>query len=362
MKKTIFLVLIITLFLGAGCNRQKNNANGSVEEVSLTEESVAGFAKKIEQGILNGRADAIDKVIDKENIRQLVSENSIVYSGFDVEGGQAYFERCLQVGEQMVAAVNNGGDFSFTRQYTNKGLHHIVFRTYDNYVVNFYDFTVDTSGGKLLIQDGFIYNAGCLLSKSVEGAMLYNLMLQTNPDSEVKWLQQAEEQTRNGQAVKALATLKDHQEGLKQYPAYYQLLIANLYQSDRAHFAALLDALKDEIDERHLLLHKLLYYTNEGKVAETEECINTLIPLVGDDPIFLFLYGHANLVAKNYDDALQCFVTVDKSMPLIWDLWQSELRCHKALKDDEGFESCLKRGKNAYGMSDAELNKVRQSL
>ena len=62
-------------------------------------------------------------------------------------------------------------------------------------MVNFYDFTVDTSGGKLMIQDGFIFNAGCLLSKSVEGAMLYNLMLQTNPDSEVKWLLQAEEET-----------------------------------------------------------------------------------------------------------------------------------------------------------------------
>ena len=67
-------------------------------------------------------------------------------------------------------------------------------------------------------------------------------------------------------------------------------------------------------------------------------------------------------MAKDYDNALQCFVTVDKSMPLLWDLWQNELRCHKALKDNEGFESCLKRGKDAYGMSDAELDKVRQSF
>lgn len=362
MKKTFFFALIITLLLGAGCNRQKNNAKEHIEAVALTEASVADFAKGIEQGILNGRADAIDKVIDKDNIRQLVSENSIVYSGFDVEGGQAFFERCLQVGQQMVEAVNNGGDFAFTRQYSDKGQHHIVFRTYDNYVVNFYDFTVDTSGGKLMIQDGFIFNAGCLLSKSVEGAMLYNLMLQTNPDSEVKWLLQAEEETKNAQHAKAITTLQSHKEALQQYPAYHQLLIANLHQTDRAHFATRLDALKDEIDERHLLLHKLLYYTNEGKVTETEECINALIPIVGDDPIFLFLYGYANLVAKDYDNALQCFVTVDKSMPLIWDLWQNELRCHKALKDNEGFEQCLKRGKDAYGMSDKEIQEMQKGF
>ena len=79
MKKTFLFAIILAIILGAGCNRQKNNAGGDIEEVALTEESVAGFAKEIEQGILNGRADAINKVIDKENIRQLVSENSISY-------------------------------------------------------------------------------------------------------------------------------------------------------------------------------------------------------------------------------------------------------------------------------------------
>ena len=363
MKKSIDFVLILVLFVGMSCDRQKTKSNSdNVEVISLTEQTVTDFAKKIESGILNGRADAVDSVIDKAHIRQLVSENSIVYSGFDVDGGEQFFEKCLQLGNTMVAAVNNGGDFAFSTYYNEQGAHHIVFRSYDNYVVNFYDFVVDTAGGRMLLQDGFVYNAGCLLSKSVAGAMLYNLMLQTNPDSDVRWLLQAEEQTRANQSAKAIATLKEHKEALRDYPAYHQLLVANLYQSDRTHFATRLDELGDELDERYLLLHKLLYFVNEGKVAETETCINALIPHVGDDPIFLFLYGYANLVAKQYDQALQCFVTVDKSMPLIWDLWQCELRCHKALKDDEGFESCLQRGKEAYGMDDNELQSMRKSF
>lgn len=362
MKKVFLFALISALFWGTGCNRQKNDTNDVIEEVALTKQSVSDFAKKIEAGILNGRADAVDSVIDKAHIRQLVSENSIVYSGFDVDGGEQFFEKCLQLGNTMVAAVNNGGDFAFTRYYNDEGVHHIVFRSYDNYVVNFYDFAVDTAGGRMLIQDGFVYNAGCQLSKNVEGAMLYNLMLQTNPGSDVQWLLQAEEQTRANQPTKAIATLKAHKEALRDYPTYYQLLVANLHQSDRAHFATRLDELGDELDKRYLLLHKLLYFVHEGKVAETEQCVNELIPHVGDDPIFLFLYGYANLVAKQYDQALQCFATVDKSIPLIWDLWQCELRCHKALKDDEGFEACLKRGKEAYGMSNNELQSMRKSF
>jgi hypothetical protein len=362
MKKSFLFAFIVALFLEAGCNKQKNNVNDPVKEVSLTEESAIGFAKEIEKGILNGRAAAIDSVIDRAHIRQIVSENSIVYSGFDVEGGEQFFEKCLQLGNTMVAAVNNGGDFAFTRYYNDGGVHHIVFRSYDNFVVNFYDFTVDTAGGRMLIQDGFVYNAGCQLSKNVEGAMLYNLMLQTNPDSDVQWLLQAEEQTRANQPSKAIATLKAHKEALRDYPAYYQLLVANLHQSDRAHFAARLDELGDELDKRYLLLHKLLYFVHEGKVTETEQCVNELIPHVGDDPVFLFLYGYANLVAKQYDQALQCFVTVDKSMPLIWDLWQCELRCYKALKDNDGFETCLQRGKEAYGMDEKELQEIREGL
>ncbi len=353
----LFASILLICLTFTACNRNKKVE--PTVAVELNEQTVTTFAKTIAEGIIHGNAEALNNVIDKANIKQIVSGNSIVYSGFDVEGGQHYFENCLRLGEPLVAAINNGGDFVFTRHYTENNLHHIVFRSYDNFVVNFYDFTVDTANGKMLLQDGFIYNAGCLLSKSVEGGMLYNLMLQTNPESDVKWLKQAEELTKNGQSAKALNLLKEHQEALKEYPIFYPLYIANLYQNDKANFLTQLDALNGAVDQRTLLLHKLLYCINEGNVAECEAVVNQLIPSAGDDPIFMFLYGYANLNAKNYAEALNCFKTIDNAMPLIWDLWQCELQCYRKTNDVAGLEQCLQKGKAAYGMSDEELKEYR---
>lgn len=355
VKYFFFIILCITL---VGC-KNRHNAEDASEAVSLTEQSITAFAKDIEKGIINGKADALNNVIDKANIKRLVGENSIVYSGFDVEGGQEYFENCLNLGSTVFNIVNTGGDFAFSKYYCQDNIHHIVFRSYDNFVVNFYDFTVDTVQGKLMIQDGFIYNTGCLLSQNIQGGMLYNLMLQTNPDSDVQWLAKAEEMTQLHQGGKALSILNEHKDALKEYPIFYQLYIANLYQNNSGSFISKLDELQNELDERYILLHKLLFYVNAGKVKEAEATINALIPHTGDDPIFLFLFGYTHLNNKDFQSALDCFKTVDKSMPYVWDLWQCELQCYKALNDSKGLEQCLQRGKSAYGMSDAELEEHR---
>ena len=362
MKKTIILTFCLICVIGLqGCHK-KANTEQTVEPVELNEQTVTAFAQGIADKIVHEQADALNNAFDEEHIRQLVSENSIVYSGFDVDGGKEYFENCLHLGNQAVKAVSNGGDFAFVKYYVKDQQHHIVFRTYDDFNLNFMDFVVDTVQGVLKIKDGFIYNMGCLLSKNIEYSMLFNLMLQTNPNDETHWLQTAQEQTINGQSARALQILTEHQEGLKEYPLYYQLLIANLYQSNPKNFIAQLDKLKDETDERYLLLHKLLYYFNEGKVTETENTVNELIPHTGDDPIYLLFYAKSCLNAKEYQRALDCLITAESALPLLWDLWYSELQCYKGLKDKDGFDQCLQRGKEAYGMSDDELSGIRKKL
>ena len=362
MKKTIVLIICLFGLIGLqGCHKKAKDTQ-TVEPVDLNEQTVTAFARDIAEKIIHEQPDALNNAFDEEHIRQLVSENSIVYSGFDVEGGKEYFENCLHLGDQAVKAVNNGGDFAFVKYYVTDDEHHIVFRTYDDFNLNFMDFIVDTVQGVLKIKDGFIYNMGCMLSKNIEYSMLFNLMLQTNPNDEVQWLHAAQEQTITKQSAKALQTLTEHREGLKEYPLYHQLLIANLYQTSPNTFIAQLDKLNDDVDARYLKLHKLLYYVNEGKATETERIINDLIPQTGDDPIYLLFYAKSCLIAKDYQRALDCLTTAESALPLLWDLWYSELQCYKGLKDKEGFDQCLQRGKDAYGMSDEELNGIRKKL
>ncbi|MCQ2284385.1 MAG: hypothetical protein MJZ57_05740, partial [Bacteroidales bacterium] len=351
-------VLILgTLLLCSACHHKKNKTEESAT-ITLNEESVTSFARNIVESIYNGNADIFNKSIDKNHIKSILSENSIVYSGFDVEGGQKYFENCLRVGDIALQTVNDGGTFAFVKYYKKDNQHHIIFRTYNDFIVNFADYIVDTVKGALMIKDGFIYNTGSMLSKNVEYSMLYNLMLQTNPESDIQWLQKAETLTQAGQHAQSLSILKAHKDALKEYPLYYQLYIANLYKTSSNNFDQQLDILKDEIDARYLLLHKLLYYTNGGKPEKTEETINALIPHSGDDPIYLLMYAKSQMIAGNYQDALTCLQTATESMPPFWDLWASELKCYSKLKDIPGYNDCLQRGKDAFGITDEEVKKM----
>ena len=88
MKRVSILIFcFLGLFLGQSCHQKKNTEEKSAP-VELNEQTVTAFAQKIADGIVHENADALNTAFDEDGIRQLVSGNSIVYSGFDVEGGQ----------------------------------------------------------------------------------------------------------------------------------------------------------------------------------------------------------------------------------------------------------------------------------
>lgn len=356
------LVIILAFGLTVTSCHNRTKSNDENQQIALNEETVTAFAKDIIKGIQSGDAEALNKAIDKEYVKQLVCENSIVYSGFDVEGGKEYFENCLRLGDRAVNAVNNGGDYAFVRYYVKDNQHHVIMREYLDFTIDFTDFIVDTVKGKLMLKDGFQYSAGCNLSKDIESRMLYNLMLQTNPESDVKFLQEADQLAHTKQYAKSLNVLKEHKDALKDYTQYYQLLIANLSQLP-GNFTAELDTYKEDIDARTLLLHKLLYRTfqlgrkDQQMLAEYEDNINALIDHTGDDPIYLFLYGY-KAENINRQDAITCYKSVEKAMPMFWDLWERELRCYQQEGDSASYKACLEKGKSAFALSDEEIRKM----
>ncbi|MBR4135609.1 MAG: tetratricopeptide repeat protein [Bacteroidales bacterium] len=343
-------VLIFGVFLLAQTGCHTKNAGETVSEaLVLNEASVSEFAANIANNLLYDNASALNDAIDKEHIKMLLSENSIVYSGFDVKGGQAYFEHSLQLGDQVEQALNNGGEFNFIHYYLDGSTHHAVFRVYNNYIVDFYDCEVDTVNGKMMIEDCYVYSLGTKLSENVKYNMLYNLLLQTNPDSDARWLKEAEEQTVAGKHQEALKTLEAHREALADYPLFYQLYIVNLYQHNPKTFIAKMETLSDQIDPRYKLFHELHYYYAQGDPEGAEKTVNSLIPYTGDDPIYLFLLGQAFENGKQYDKAVECYQILGQSMPLFWDLWQSEMHCYKMLGDTAALRKCMMRGDEEFG-------------
>ena len=361
--KTIRLLSITSiLLLIAGACHHKTDI---VEDIILDENSVTAFAMQIEQSVLNGNPEVYNEAFDKDYLKSLVRDNSIVNSSLDAEFGQNFFESNFHTGDEAVSLVDNGGDFKFVRYYLNEtdGSHHIVFRTYNDFVLNFFDYIVDTLGAHLVIKDGFIYNTGNLFSDNIRENILLNVLYKTNPEGIPATLSHIKELGDQGKHKEALQLLKQHEEELSELSYYWQLYIANLYQTcPKAQYIDSLKHLENKgIDQRMLLLHQVMFYLNEGMPEANESAINQLIEFAGDDPIFLLIFGKTNYYAKQYETALGCYETAEQYLPPLWDLWFGKLECYYAIKDQENFDLCLESAKQNYGMTEEELLALKKT-
>lgn len=359
--KNFKLIVIACFLLILGACKSK----APVEEgIILDETSVSAFALQIEQSVLNGNPDIYNQTFDKAYLKSIIRDNSIVNSSLDADFGQEFFESNFHAGDEAVALVDNGGDFKFVRYYLNEedSSHHIVFRTYNDFILNFFDYTVDTLGDNLVIKDGFIYNTGCDFSDNIRENILLNVLYKTNPEGVTSILSQIKDLSDQGKSKEALQLLKEHETELQDLSYYWQLYIANLYKTcPKTQYIDSLNALSNKgLDQRVLLLHQLMFDLNEGMTEDCENTINQLIEFTGDDPIYLLIFGKANFYAKNYEIALGCYETANQYLPPLWDLWYGQLECFHALHDTEGFNRCLETAKENYGMSDEELAEVRR--
>lgn len=362
MKNIKYFCIACALLLLAGACKTKAPAEGGI---ILDENSVSAFAMQIEQSVLNGNPDTYNKAFDKEYLKTLIRDNSIVNSSLDADFGQDFFESNFHAGDEAVALVDNGGDFKFVRYYLNTedSSHHVVFRTYNDFILNFFDYVVDTLNGKIVIKDGFIYNTGNLLSDNIRENILLNVLYKTNPEGITSILSQIKDLSDQGKSKDALQLLNEHETELRELSYFWQLYIANLYKTcPKAQYIDSLNALANKgIDRRMLLLHQLMFYLNEGMTEACEGTINELIEYAGDDPIFLLIFGKTNFYAKIYETALGCYETADQYLPPLWDLWYGKLECFHALHDTEGFNRCLESAKQNYGMTDEELAELKRS-
>ena len=357
--KLLFIACTLLLLVGA-CH----HAQTPEDNIILDEESVTDFAIQIEHSILNGNPEVYNKAFDKDYLKSVIRDNSIVNSSMDTDFGQNLFEALFNAGDEAIWIIDNGGDFKFVRYYLNEedNSHHIVFRTYHDFNLNFIDYIVDTLGGNIVIKDGFMYNTGKLLSDGFRENILLEVLYRTNPEGIPTTLDQIKNLREQEKYKESLQLLKQHETELDELSYYWQLYIANLYQAyPKEHFIDSLKQLEDNgIDHRLLLMHQLMFYLNEGMTEACEETINQLIEYAGDDPIFLLIFGKTNYYAKNYETALGCYETAEQYIPPIWDLWYGKLECYYEMKEWENFDQCLESGKKNYNMTDEELSTLRE--
>lgn len=349
--------IVLAFFLLAtcvfGCKPKTEKETVPVRQ-ALDKESVTVFARQMIYSVTHGDATFCNSAFDQKGIKAKIAENSLVNSSLDTDFGKAFLEENFHYGDQLLNVMEQGGDVAFQQYYEKDGQHHILIRTYQDFGIKIEDFVVDTVDNQLKITDGFLYNISSTFSDYVKYMILYNVLQKTDPEGSTRYFAQCDELLKNKKEKEALQLLENQRELLKEYPFYTQQLLQAAFLANPAKFP---DFLKkhDELDERSRLIHLLLYYANGGYVNETEETIESLIDLTGDDPIYLFFFARTNLIAKRYEDALICLDNVVNALPPLWDIWQMRADCLYHLDKNDAFIENILKGRDLYGLSNDEL-------
>ena len=350
IKSVLFFLLTSSIFLS--CNVDKKR---KIEEVpiQLNEETVTIFGHQIERAIYNDDANFFNGAIDTNFIKEKISENSLIYSSLDAEFGKALFKQAIHQGDFVLKEFNEGGHFKLISYYEKENKHHLIFRLYSNWSIYIEDYEVDTVNNELKIKEGFNYNLGISFTDKVKYSMLYSILLKTDSKGIISLFLQIDSLIQKEKIAAALELLTTNEALLKEYPYYQQQLIQVQYLHNPKGFIDFLEGL--HLDKRCELVHKLLFYSNNGHVEESYATIDELINITGDDPIYLFFYGRAHFLAKKYKDALICYEEAEKGLPLFWDLWYSKLEVYYNLKQVDAFIETLRLSEEHYGMDKREM-------
>ena len=359
MKKDFSLLCLIFLLFFTSCNRSPKTIEEDVDTVILTEESAIAFAVQMENSVagFNSNAAFLNDAFDKKYIKKIISDHSIAYSALDTDFGQQFFNQSFNFGNEVLAAVENGGDFRFIRHYIENDEHHLIMHLYRDFSLKIFDFVLDTAENQIKIKDGFLYDLSNTYSNQVRYNVVYGVLQKTNPEGASSIFMKINQLLKKKETKEVQKMLKENQILLQEYPAYLYYRIQNYFDLDPKNHVIFLEQLETEgIDTRTVLLHKMHYYSNAGKPELLSEVIDKLIDNTGDDPIYLLFYGKSCFLSGDYEKALYCYENAEKGMPLIWDIWYGKLECYDKLKMEKEFRATLSLGKELYGMSDEELS------
>ena len=355
LQTLILLLLAVTLF--ASCKKKQQAETTADSTLVLNEQLATEFAQKIEMSVLNEAPDFYNDAFDKQHIREVRSEaNSIVASAFDTQFGRAAFDNNFRNGDFAVGTVMDGGDFRFLRYYEKDGEHHVIFRIYNDFGLKIDDCILGISDdNKVTIKDAYLYNLSSTFSNVVLHDLLYCTMMNTEADEAARALTTAEELLTDGKYKQLLQHLQANKELIKEFP-YYSFFYIQAINELQTDFIANLEKMKEDgTDDRCILVHKLIYYTNSGKADAVESVIQQLIDYTGEDPVYWVFYGKALANGGDYAGALKAYNNAQLAMPAIWDIWNGQLDCHYHLRDKEAFNECLSHAEELFGMSEVEV-------
>lgn len=312
----------------------------SCKPKDLPDEDFIEFATEVEKQMFSENAITAINAFDYDVFEKRVLHKMNLSSK---EREQA--SNLLQNMENPVAMildeVKNGADFRFVKFYRENNEPHAIFRIYFNGVVSVEDWTLGVEKGQIRILDAFLVVSGIYWSDNYR-QQLYNRLniftdevINTNKLIDANYLISIEEYQKADSILYWL--LPQMQDNL--YARTLELRLASF---------------TDKYDDMELLAEKFSksfpnakrtssYYLmqnaiQQGIVDETINNIQTLIDIIGDDPIYYLYQAWAFQSANSPKYALESLDSAIHYIPGNIDLYINKMDIYYS---DYDFENCV---------------------
>ena len=179
----------------------------STEEKPLTKEESVAFAKKIEISMGKRNGKVLDEAIDEKALFKKMD----LASDKDSRAFKSGLKEGMTIGTKLVAALSTKGSYSFIKHYEKNNVHHLLFRIYDNGMMNYHDLELKRTNGEPRVADIYIYLNGESLSATLKNvyAQLKD-EFKRSADESATWIGKMPE-------IRTLITAGKHNEALEIY-------------------------------------------------------------------------------------------------------------------------------------------------
>lgn len=301
------LVFLSFLILATSCTP------GKVKEQPVTDADASAFAEKLAQSIKNKQGNFFD-----QSIQQEIFYNRIITAAPGeppVNMSKAELRSILKgmnLGTRIGESLGSDGTFELLRKYKADNRQHLLFRLYSEAGVNYYDFDLTKTNGKVGVTDIFVYLSGENISQTVRELMTqlaYVNKKEGNPSGGDK--RRSEKMTRvrqlleTGKYKEAIDLVDDLPDSWKKIRVFMaaKLVAASRYDSDIFEKTLAEYQMYFPKDNR---MELLLYdgYILQKKYNEALAGINRLDAQLGTDPVLDLLRGSLYYQQGNSDSAI----------------------------------------------------------
>jgi len=129
------------------------------------------FASQIEASIKNGNPSYFNHCFNtKMLLNNLIGMDEFRPYVDIAIGFTGVIEREFDPGSLLTGVIDAGGSFMFIRAYQEAGESKILFRLLSAEGISYHEYMADTCNGRIMINDGYIFNTGQTISEMFEHA------------------------------------------------------------------------------------------------------------------------------------------------------------------------------------------------